>query len=239
MSSRPSQTSIKRRPQPTTARGPRLGALASLLLHGALATSMVIVFQHNLGLNEESHVVPVDLVTIAATTNVAAPVPPKPEELTPPPMPDLAQAEPAPDIQPPKVTIEDKPKQDNLAALLNKLSAPAAQKPALIRSSGAASAMTSTLIDAFLSQISNCWSPIPGAPNPADQVVVYDLRLNQDGTIAAITVLEVSPTPYGSAAAQAGSRAIYRCSPYRLPPERYGEWRELNLRFDPRKMMQQ
>jgi outer membrane biosynthesis protein TonB len=256
MSSRPSQTSIKRRrPLPTTARGPRLGALASLALHGAVVAAMVVVFQHNTGLSEESHAVPVDLVTITSQTNVAAaaptppppaPEPPKPEEMTPPPMPDVAQAEPAPDIPPPKIQVEEPKKQDDMAALLNKLAGPVptskATKVATTanQSAGLASAMTSTLKDAFLSQIRNCWNPIPGAPNPADQIVQFDLKLNRDGTVASLRLLEVSATPYGAAAAQAGSRAIYQCQPYRLPPERYGEWQEINpLRFDPRQMMQQ
>ena len=46
--------------------------------------------------------------------------------------------------------------------------------------------------------------------------------------------------PYTRAAAEAASRAIYQCAPYKLPAERYSEWQEINpLRFDPRQMMGQ
>ena len=44
------------------------------------------------------------------------------------------------------------------------------------------------------------------------------------------------------AAAEGASRAIYQCQNkgYRLPPERYSDWSEINpLRFDPRQMMNQ
>ena len=40
--------------------------------------------------------------------------------------------------------------------------------------------------------------------------------------------------------AEAASRAIYQCQPYRLPADRYNLWRQIKpLRFDPRQMMGQ
>jgi len=42
-----------------------------------------------------------------------------------------------------------------------------------------------------------------------------------------------------TAAAEAASRAIYQCAPYNLPAKRYSDWRDINLRFDPREMMNQ
>ena len=45
---------------------------------------------------------------------------------------------------------------------------------------------------------------------------------------------------YTRAALEAASRAVYQCQPYRLPQDRYNDWREINpLRFDPRQMMGQ
>ncbi|MBV9548718.1 MAG: hypothetical protein JO256_03480 [Alphaproteobacteria bacterium] len=215
--------------------------------------SIFLVFNSSFAPPQESHAVPVELVTLARQTNVEAAAPPPDQPVKPdlaplpaPPMPEI-KAEPAPDIQPPKFEIrKEKPPdtRQDISNLLNQLTRPEkpakSNAPAATQSAGPATAMTSTLIDAFLSQIRNCWSPIAGAPNPADQIVSFDLRLNPDGTVAALTLLEASRTPYGSAAAQAGSRAIYQCQPYRLPPERYKDWREINpLRFDPRRMMQQ
>ena len=63
------------------------------------------------------------------------------------------------------------------------------------QSVGAANRMTATLIDLFVSQIRECWHPIVGAPNPADQIVRFDLRLNPNGTIASIETLTVSSSP--------------------------------------------
>jgi len=38
--------------------------------------------------------------------------------------------------------------------------------------------MTASLADMLRSQIRNCWSPIAGAPNPADQIVSFTTEGN-------------------------------------------------------------
>ena len=51
--------------------------VASVAFHGLIAAAVLISFR-NFRVPEESHAVPVDLVTIAEQTNVAAQAPPKP-----------------------------------------------------------------------------------------------------------------------------------------------------------------
>src|ERR1043166_9072568 len=100
MSTSQSQTRIRRAtrrpPRPPTARGPRAGLAISLILHAGLLAATYLTWQHMMDLSEESHAVPVDLITIAAATNVAAQAPP-PEKieapaqpLEPPPLPQMA-----------------------------------------------------------------------------------------------------------------------------------------------------
>lgn len=248
------------RPRPTTARQPVIGLPASLVLHGLAIASIFFVFNGSFAPPMETHAVPVELVTLASQTNVAAaPPPPPPPQmepiqrdltpLPPPPVPDI-QAEPAPDVQPPKIEIEQPPKpkppdtRQDISNLLDRLTQPDKSTRnnarAASRSVGPANRMSATLIDMFLSEIRQCWHPIVGAPNPADQIVSFDLRLNPNGTIASIETLTVSSNPYTAAAVAAATRAIYQCQPYRLPPENYAQWREINpLRFDPRQMVQQ
>ena len=37
---------------------------------------------------------------------------------------------------------------------------------------------------------------------------------------------------------ESGSRrAVLRCQPYQLPPEKYEAWREINVNFDPRELL--
>jgi hypothetical protein len=260
MPSLPSQTINSARKgtgprRPTTARQPVIGLPVSLVLHGFAIASIFFVFNSAYSPPEESHAVPVDLVTLAEQTNIAAAPPPPQEEPIkrdleplPPPEPKLVPAEPAPDIKPPKFTIEDKPRppdtRQDITRLLAQLTAPdkLPRKNAeeASQSAGLANAMNASLADMLRSQIRNCWSPIAGAPNPADQIVSFDLRLNPDGTIASIETLTISSNPYTAAAVSAAERAIYQCSPYRLPRESYSQWRQFRpLRFDPRQMVQQ
>jgi len=237
-----------------------IGLPASLVLHGLAIASIFFVFNGSFEPAQETHVVPVDLVTLASQTNVAAAPPPPPppqmepiqRDLTPmppPPVPDI-QAEPAPDVQPPKIEIQEPPKpkppdtRQDISKLLDRLTQPdksaRTKTTRATQSVGPANRMSATLVDLFLSEIRQCWHPIVGAPNPADQIVSFDLRLNPNGTIASIETLTVSSNPYTAAAVSAAERAIYQCQPYRLPPENYAQWREINpLRFDPRQMVQQ
>ena len=75
MSSNPSQTSARavpwRRAEPTTAHGPRFGIVGSLVFHALIVAAALFSFR-NFHTPQETHMVPVDLVTLADTTNVAA-----------------------------------------------------------------------------------------------------------------------------------------------------------------------
>jgi hypothetical protein len=176
------------------------------------------------------------------------------EPMTAPPEPEIA--EPAPvEAKPPEIKIAETPpppkpaprRPDNdINALLNQLTKPEpAPRNARItgrpqEAVGAASAATASMADALRNRIRECWSVIPGAPNPADQIVTFTLQLNRDGTVARAQRQNVPANPYARAAADAAERAIQLCQPYNmLPANRYAEWREFNLRFDPRQMLPQ
>jgi len=261
-----------RRGPPTTEEWSLVGVLASVLFHSLIVAAMFFTLQRNFDTPEDSNVVPVDLVTIADVTNVAAQAPPQPEmekieipqtALEPPPEPQMQAVEPAPEppvpqfdvqkeVKPVEKPIEPKKSASvNFDALLNKLTTPEKPvknaKPAerVIPGIGSGNAMTANIADALKSQIYRCWSPPSGAPNPGDLVADFALNLNPDGTVGALrmtpgTQMAASGNAYTRAAAEAASRAIYQCQPYRLPADRYNVWREINpLRFDPRQMMQQ
>jgi hypothetical protein len=183
-------------------------------------------------------------------------VQPNPEPQPPPEKPKEAEAQPLAEAQPqpavPKHRPQPAPKEekknfdvDKVLALLNKVApaqaaAPDAQEaPRTVRGFGAQNAMTADLQDALRSQIEPCWSPPVGAPHPV--VVSFDLFLNSDGAVAQPPqLLATSSDPYFHAAADAARRAIYTCAPYKLPADRYAQWREINpFIFDPRQMMGQ
>jgi hypothetical protein len=264
---------MMRRTRPTTEEQSPLAIVVSVLFHALIFAAALFSFHRNFDTPEDSHVVPVDLVTIADQTNVAAQAPPAPEPekmdmpkpvLEAPPEPQMQEVEPAPEPPMPQFKIaKDKPKpedkpaptkkemQQDFNALLNKLTTPdkpvktAKAGPRVIQGVSAGNLMTADLADALKSQIYRCWSPPTGAPDARDLIVDYDLSLNPDGTVGRLqltpgSAAQAAGNGYTRAAAEAASRAIYQCQPYRLPPDRYDLWREINpLRFDPRQMMEQ
>jgi hypothetical protein len=252
----------------TTARGPRFGVVGSVVFHGLIFAAALFTFHNSFVTPEESHVVPVDLVTIADKTNVAAQAPPTPQpekmempqsQPVQPLEPHMEALEPAPVPPVPKFKVEkdtpddqdNKPKtkkeqSQDFAALLNKLTTP--DKPVknakpgarAIEAAGAGNMMTADLVDALKSQIYRCWSPPTGAPNASDLVVDFALNLNPDGTVGRLQLLTLNGNTYTRAAAEAASRAVYQCQPYRLPQNRYEDWKEISrMRFDPRQLMEQ
>jgi hypothetical protein len=207
-------------------------------------------------------------VTNVAAQAPPAPEPQKmdtpPPALEAPPEPQMEKIEPAPEPPVPDFKIaKDEPKPvekpvptkkktaPDFNALLNKLTAPdksvkpAKEGPRVIQGIGTGNLMTADLADALKSQIYRCWSPPTGAPDARDLIVDYDLGLNPDGSVGRLqmtpgTAAQAAGNGYTRAAAEAASRAIYQCQPYRLPAERYNLWRQINpLRFDPRRMMEQ
>jgi hypothetical protein len=172
----------------------------------------------------------------------AEPVIPKPR---PTPLPKQ-RLQPAPE---PKKKKSD----EDFSALLNKLTAPSAvSKNARVasrtqRGFGAQNAMTMDLEDALRNQIEQCmnWGLVASAPNAQNIVVSVDLTLNPDGSVAQRPQLEsesaseAAQDPYVRAAAEAAMRAIHVCAPYKLPAERYADWRDSVVRFSPRDILGQ
>jgi len=188
-------------------------------------------------------------------------VQPPQEQAEAAPLPETAPSQPlvkqksvphiVPTLKPPPPKPEKNEKFDinSIMALLDKNAAkraPSSAKtgPRNVKGFGAQDAMTADLVDSLRSQIARCWSPPVGAPSATDLVVDFDLFLNPDGSVAQPPQLIGSSggagNPYARAAADAARRAIYECQPYKLPADRYSQWREINpFHFDPRQMMGQ
>jgi len=189
---------------------------------------------------------------------------PEPAEAAPPEQatsePSLKKPLPMPMPKPkPQRLAEEKPKKksvdDDLKALLekeDKARPSAAPKNAKVasrtqRGFGAQSAMTMELEDALRNQIEQCmnWGSVAGAPNAQNIVVSVDLTLNRDGSVAqrpqleSESAAEAARDPYVRATADAAMRAIHVCAPYKLPAERYEDWRESVVRFSPKDIVGQ
>ncbi|HTW35001.1 MAG TPA: hypothetical protein VMD53_10320 [Rhizomicrobium sp.] len=192
----------------------------------------------------------------------------EPEHIQTPPPPELSMQTPplpqptelAPDVKPtpaPKVKPPPPPqkKEMSLNDILNAaMKTPAAHpqqqnaKVAQIahKGFGTQDANTMDLRDMLKNDIEQCWSPPAGAPHPEQLIVSFHLNLNPDGSVAgspqltAESAAAAAGNPFMRAAADAARRAIFVCAPYKnLPPNRFADWRDSVVQFDPRDLADQ
>jgi outer membrane biosynthesis protein TonB len=148
-----------------------------------------------------------------------------------------------------KPTPQPKASKDKLADILKQWTAPQQQsgKVAQVahRGFGAQDANTMDLRDALKNAIEQCWNPPAGAPHPEQLIVQFHLMLNPDGSVSGTPQLTAESNaaaagnPFMRAAADAARRAIYVCAPYKLPQDRYSDWRDSTVNFDPRDLVGQ
>ncbi len=187
------------------------------------------------------------------TEPVPEPVSKLPEpKVEKPPAPKPKKVVEAPKLKP-KPKPKPKPPSFDLARLQNKLtkarppvsdSDETNEQDVLPReAAGAAINLTVDEVDLLRSQMYRCWRAPLDAPNPEKLVVRVRMRLNSDGSLqGAPEVLnrgqiERSGDPFWRAAANAARRAVIKCQPYALPPEKYSNWQETIMRFSAAEMM--
>ena len=97
--------------------------------------------------------------------------------------------------------------------------------------------------DALKAQIFGCWSIPLGLPYNEDLLVRIKLKLEPDGSIAKTEIIDHARmnTPgqsFYKVLAESALRAIKLCQPLRVPSTGYERWRELQLNFDAREMLE-
>ncbi len=97
--------------------------------------------------------------------------------------------------------------------------------------------MTGGERDAFRVAVQDCWAVDVGSRS-ADVTVIVAVEMNRDGTVAG-DVRQLDAIGGDGSAQQAAfekaRRAILRCQRggYALPPEKYAQWREIEMTFNP------
>ena len=104
--------------------------------------------------------------------------------------------------------------------------------------------MTMSEIDAIRYQIQQCWSIPAGARDAENLVVRIKVFLNSDGSLSKPPEIVGGGSgggasdPFFRTAAESARRAVLKCSPLKnLPPDKYAQWREITLTFNPRDML--
>lgn len=96
--------------------------------------------------------------------------------------------------------------------------------------------------DALLAQLAQCWNVLSGGKNAETLVIEVELKLNPDRTINSTRIVDNARYNRDSAfraAADSAVRALRnpKCIPLNLPPDKYNEWKNTTITFDPRQML--
>ena len=105
------------------------------------------------------------------------------------------------------------------------------------------SGLTLSEEDALKAQIFGCWSIPLGLPYNENLLVRIKLELNQDGTVLQSEILDHARMNkpgqgFYKVLAESALRAIKLCQPLRVPTTGYERWKELQLNFDAREMLE-
>ena len=97
--------------------------------------------------------------------------------------------------------------------------------------------------DALKAQIFGCWSIPLGLPYNENLLVRIKLQLKPDGSIIRSEILDHARMNkpgqgFYKVLAESALRAIKLCQPLRVPSTGYEKWKELQLNFDAREMLE-
>ena len=97
--------------------------------------------------------------------------------------------------------------------------------------------------DALKAQIFGCWSIPLGLPYNEDLLVRIKLMLDPDGTVTKTEILDHArmnkpDQGFYKVLAESALRAVKLCQPLRVPATGYERWKELQLNFDAREMLE-
>ena len=97
--------------------------------------------------------------------------------------------------------------------------------------------------DALKAQIFGCWSIPLGLPFNEDLLVRIKLQLEPDGSIIKTEILDHARMNrpgqgFYKVLAQSALRAIKLCQPLRVPSTGYERWKDMQLNFDAREMLE-
>ena len=97
--------------------------------------------------------------------------------------------------------------------------------------------------DALKAQIFGCWSIPLGLPYNENLLVRIKLQLNPDGTVSDSEILDHARMNkpgqgFYKVLAESALRAVKLCQPLRVPTTGYERWKELQLNFDAREMLE-
>lgn len=197
---------------------------------------------------------PAEEIVAEAPMPKKKPVPPKPEAREPAPEPERDQKQPETAAAQPETVTEpetvQKPSLSDILLEMQKLrqqERPSTlktynyQSDTPVRSLGSSEGLSLEEERALRRQIEQCWNPPTGVKGLRDMSVQIRIDVNPDRTVQRSMVEHdldrMRRDSAYRALAESANRAITnpRCSPLKLPPDKYEIWRSMILNFDPSK----
>ena len=157
---------------------------------------------------------------------------------------------PAPKPQPPKPAVKPKPKENADDAFANLIGGAIGVENKKDDMSAIADALgvgvtsgplSNTIQQAIAARLGMCWIPLKGAPGAEDLIVEVRIRLLPTSEVDQVEIVKRPPGQFGNVAAQRAEQAVRKCNPFNksgiltLPLNKYRDWREMRITFDPRK----
>ncbi|AZV77180.1 energy transducer TonB [Parasedimentitalea marina] len=165
----------------------------------------------------------------------------RPRRPTPPEAPVETAAADAPENQP-EDQPADQPVEEPSDAVADAVAEAIAGGADVITPEPSGPPLTSGEKDALRISVSNCWNVGSLSTDALGTTVVVGVSLSQDGKPDVGSIRMLSSTGGSSTAAkqafEAARRAIIRCGAkgFQLPPEKYGQWRDIEMTFNPERM---
>jgi hypothetical protein len=153
-------------------------------------------------------------------------------------LPQQQEDTPEPPKISPEMTVETPADQyERLSALMN-IPGTASGPSSFGTEADTKAKLTDDEIAQFKAHLKTCWK-LPAGVKESDKVkVVIRIALRPNGVLAAQpSLLEAAASELGLPVYRSGVAALKACAPYNmLPPEKYKEWRVLDINFSPDEM---
>ena len=103
--------------------------------------------------------------------------------------------------------------------------------------------LTATQIDLIRQTIRKCWHLPAGLKNAEDLIVDIKMELDESGNVTKAEIVDknrMASDPDFRIAAENAHRAVLdpKCNPLPLPKEKFDEWKDLELSFNPKDMFE-
>ena len=142
-----------------------------------------------------------------------------------------------------KKTTNSDPKvaKKSFDSLLDGINASGDNENSGIKAEEVGETLTATQIDLIRQTIRKCWHFPAGLRNAEDLIVDIKMELDPEGNVTRAEIVDtnrMASDPDYRTAAENAYRAVLdpKCNPLPLPKERYNEWKDLELSFNPKDM---